>query len=63
MKAGLWETAKDRWNAQLESEVRKLQQMDWSEVRERMEEGVSRVYRSAFRRGREVVEDPPSPTK
>ena len=59
VKAGLLETAKDRWNAQLESEVKKLQRVDWSGVREQMEEGVSSVYRRMFEKGREVVPDPP----
>lgn len=47
------ETAKDRWNAQLEGEVRRLQEVDWRGVRERMEEGVSRVWRRAFVGARE----------
>lgn len=59
VRAGLLETAKDRWNAELEREVRVLQQMDWNGIRERMEEGVSSVYRRAFAKGREVVPDPP----
>ena len=59
VRAGLWETAKDRWNAELEKDVRKLHNVDWNGVRERMEEGVSAVYRKAFEKGREVVPDPP----
>jgi MICOS complex subunit MIC12 len=59
VRVGLLETAKDKWNAELESNVRKLQQVDWSAVRERMEEGVSSVYRRAFEKGREVAPDPP----
>ncbi|KAF2479914.1 hypothetical protein BDY17DRAFT_302912 [Neohortaea acidophila] len=59
VRVGIWETAKDKWNARLESEVRRLQHMDWNEVRERMEEGVSSVYRRAFEKGREVIPDPP----
>ena len=58
VRAGVWETAKDRWNAQLEGEVKRLQRVDWNGVREQMEEGVSRVYRRAFEKGREVVPDP-----
>lgn len=45
VRAGIWETAKDRWNAELENGVRRLQGADWRDVRERMEEGVSRVWR------------------
>ena len=59
INAGLWETAKDRWNAELESGVHRLQQADWSAIREQMEEGVSSVYRRAFEKTREVVPDPP----
>ncbi|KAK5171253.1 uncharacterized protein LTR77_004397 [Saxophila tyrrhenica] len=59
IQAGVLERAKDRWNAELESNVRKLQHVDWSDVRTRMEEGVSSVYRRAFEKGREVAPDPP----
>ncbi|KAF2770065.1 hypothetical protein EJ03DRAFT_361430 [Teratosphaeria nubilosa] len=51
--AGLVETAKDKWNAQLEYEVRRLQTTDWSAVWGRVEEGVSGVWTRAFRKGRE----------
>lgn len=54
--AGLWETAKDRWNAELERSVRKLQNTDWDAVRDGMEENVSRVWRRAFEKGREGIE-------
>ena len=56
MRAGLLETAKDRWNAQLESEVRRLQQVDWSEVRERMERGVASVWAQVFEGAEKGVE-------
>ena len=59
VRAGILETAKDRWNAELEREVKALQNVDWNNVRERMEEGVSKVYRRAFEKGREVAPDPP----
>ncbi|KAH9839640.1 Component of the MICOS complex [Teratosphaeria destructans] len=51
--AGLLATAKDRWNAQLAYEVRRLQATDWSAVWGRVEEGVSGVWAAAFRKGRE----------
>lgn len=60
MRGGLLEAAKDKWNAELEREVRMLQNVDWSHVWGRMEEGVSAVYRRAFEKGREVVPDPPA---
>lgn len=56
VRVGVWETAKDRWNAQLESEVRRLQALDWRGVRERLEEGVSSVWRRGLKEGREGVE-------
>lgn len=59
VRAGLLETAKDRWNAELEREVRMVQRVDWRQVWGRMEEGVSSAYRMAFEKGREVVPDPP----
>ncbi|CAK4034173.1 hypothetical protein D0869_06403, partial [Lecanosticta acicola] len=56
VQAGLWETAKDKWNAELESNVKKLQTTDWAAVRERLEENVSTLYQKAFKSGREGVE-------
>lgn len=56
VRIGLLETAKDRWNAQLESEVKRLQNVDWPGVRDQMEEGVSRVWRRAFEKSRDGVE-------
>jgi len=53
------ENAKERWNAELEKDVRKLQNMDWNGIREQMEEGVSSVWRRAFEKGREVAPDAP----
>ncbi|CZT20954.1 uncharacterized protein RCC_06815 [Ramularia collo-cygni] len=57
--AGLWETAKDRWNAELEGNVRKVQEMDWRGVGERVEEGVSRIWRRAYDKTKEVVDKSP----
>jgi altered-inheritance-of-mitochondria protein 5 len=54
--AGLWATAKDKWNAELEGNLRRVQETDWRSVGERMEEGVQRVWKRAFEKGREVVE-------
>jgi len=59
VKAGVLETLKDRWNAELEKNVRQLQYADWNGIRAQMEEGVSRVYRRAFEKGGEVVPEPP----
>lgn len=54
--AGILATAKDKWNAELEGNLRRLQEMDWRAVGERMEQGVSRVWSRAFEKGKEVVE-------
>ncbi len=55
VQAGVWETAKDRWNAELEGNVKKLQSTDWNGVRDQIEEVVSRTWRRAFQKGREGV--------
>lgn len=59
VRAGVWETAKDRWNAELESNVKKLYRVDWNGVWDRTEEGVSSLWRRAFEKAREVTPDPP----
>ena len=59
VRAGLWESAKDGWNGELERNIKKLYATDWHAVRDQMEEGVSRVWRRAFKKTREVVPDPP----
>ena len=53
--AGLWERSKDRWNKELEENVKKVQGVDWEDVVGRVEEGISVVWRRAFERGREGV--------
>jgi altered-inheritance-of-mitochondria protein 5 len=55
VRIGLLETAKDRWNAELEKNVRTLQEADWTAARLRVEEKVSSMWRSAFQKGREGV--------
>lgn len=59
VKAGLVETAKDMWNAELEREVRLLQNVDWHSLWERTEENISSLYRKAFQSGRDAIPDPP----
>lgn len=54
--AGLWATAKDKWNAELEGNLRRVQEVDWRSVGDRMEEGVGKVWRRAFEKGKEVGE-------
>jgi len=45
IQAGLWDTAKDRWNHELESNIKKLYSTDWGAVRDRVEIGAGRVWR------------------
>ncbi|GAB7361585.1 hypothetical protein MBLNU230_g1637t1 [Neophaeotheca triangularis] len=54
-RAGLLESAKDRWNAELEANVRKVQGADWGALRERLEEGVAGVFGRGLEKGREEV--------
>ena len=60
VEAGLWETAKDKWNAELERGVRKLYSVDWNDVRESAEESVSALYRRAFEKAKENIPAPPT---
>lgn len=57
VRAGLVEAAKDKWNAQVEQEMRTLQNIDWNDVWDRVEDGISTVYRRALSRGIEAVPD------
>ncbi|KAI5923156.1 hypothetical protein F4810DRAFT_670585 [Camillea tinctor] len=43
-RANLVETAKDRWNSEVESAVRWVQTKDWEEVREGVETAVARLW-------------------
>lgn len=54
--AGLLATAKDKWNAELEGNLRRLQEMDWRAVGERVEESIERVWRRAFKKSKEVAD-------
>lgn len=55
--AGVVESARDRWNAELERSVRGLQGTNWESLREKAEEGVSSLWRKAFAKSREGVEE------
>jgi len=59
VRAGVLESARDRWNAELERGLKQVYTTDWDAVRNQMEEGVSRVWRRAFEKTREVAPDPP----
>ncbi|KAI0133936.1 hypothetical protein BJ170DRAFT_574444 [Xylariales sp. AK1849] len=47
-RANLLETAKDKWNAEVEGTVRWAQETDWDEVRENVETAVGRLWAKAF---------------
>jgi altered-inheritance-of-mitochondria protein 5 len=53
----LIETAKDRWNAEVENAVRWMQRTDWSEVREGMEGAISRFLGSGLQQSRARMEE------
>lgn len=56
IQAGIWETAKDKWNSTLEKEVKMLQNVDWSSWTERVEESVGNQISRVFQRGKEIAE-------
>ncbi|KAM0335839.1 hypothetical protein ACHAQA_000889 [Verticillium albo-atrum] len=47
-RANLVDTAKDRWNAEVEGAVAYLQRTDWDDVRVGLEDAASRAWRTAF---------------
>ncbi|KAE8445315.1 hypothetical protein EG329_013553 [Mollisiaceae sp. DMI_Dod_QoI] len=51
------ETAKDRWNAEVENAIRWVQRTDWNEIREGMEGAVSRILGSGIQKSREGIEE------
>lgn len=44
----LVDNAKDRWNAEVSNALRWVQRTDWTDVREGIEAGASKAWRSAF---------------
>lgn len=47
-RANFVDTAKDKWNAEVEREVRWIQNTDWNEVREGVETAVGRLWSRAL---------------
>jgi altered-inheritance-of-mitochondria protein 5 len=43
-RVSVFESAKDSWNGQIEGLVRKMQDTDWSVVRERIERGAKEAF-------------------
>lgn len=54
-RASLVETAKDRWNDEIQNAVRWVQGAGWEGVREGMEGGVARLLGTGLEKGREEV--------
>ncbi|KAF2491148.1 hypothetical protein BU16DRAFT_493955 [Lophium mytilinum] len=55
-RAGLIETAKDRWNGELEREVRLVYNTDWRKVREGVEDRLAGLIGKLRAKGEEVKE-------
>jgi altered-inheritance-of-mitochondria protein 5 len=53
----LVETAKDRWNAEIENAVRWAQRTDWNEVREGVEGAAARLLGTGLNKSREEIEE------
>jgi len=56
-RGSLVETAKDRWNDELENAVRVIQRTDWTGVREGMEGAVARLLGGGLQKSREGIEE------
>ncbi|KAG0652162.1 hypothetical protein D0Z07_1095 [Hyphodiscus hymeniophilus] len=56
-RSTLTETAKDRWNAEVENAVRWVQRTEWNEVREGMEGAVARLFGTGLEKSREGIEE------
>lgn len=53
----LVETAKDRWNDEVENAVRWVQRTDWNKAREGMEGAIARLLGGGLQRSRESIEE------
>ncbi|GAB7348297.1 hypothetical protein MBLNU459_g6277t1 [Dothideomycetes sp. NU459] len=61
-RAGLAERIKDRWNAELEANVRKLQRLDWDGLRAAAEEAVGSAWSRGVGAAREELPQPQPPS-
>ncbi|KAF2864214.1 hypothetical protein K470DRAFT_240407 [Piedraia hortae CBS 480.64] len=52
VRAGLWETVKDGWNEEVERGVRRVQNVRWDEVYERLGAAAGRAWRRLFEKAR-----------
>lgn len=51
------ETAKDRWNSEIEGLVRKVENLDWDAARTTLEDRIANIWAKAMRRTREELPD------
>lgn len=56
-QTGLAERLKERWNSELEQNVRKVYSVDWHAVREDAEERVAGIWGRVMEKSREGVEE------
>jgi altered-inheritance-of-mitochondria protein 5 len=56
-RSTLTETAKDRWNEEVENAVRWVQRKDWNEVRGSLEDSVSRLLGGGLQKSREGIDE------
>ncbi|PVH85349.1 hypothetical protein DL98DRAFT_651190 [Cadophora sp. DSE1049] len=56
-RSTLVETAKDRWNAEVENAVRWVQRTDWNNVRESMEGTAARLLGGGLQKSRKGIEE------
>lgn len=56
-RSSLVETAKDRWNSEVEHAVRYVQRTDWAEVSEGMQGAVARLLGGGLQKSREGIEE------
>jgi altered-inheritance-of-mitochondria protein 5 len=56
-RSTLVETAKDRWNAEVENAVRWVQRTEWNDVREGMEGAIARLLGTGLEKSREGIEE------
>jgi len=55
-RTSLIETAKDRWNVEVEGAVRWAQGVQWGQVREKAEEKAATIWARLMEKGREEVQ-------
>lgn len=56
-RSTLTETAKDRWNEEVENAVRWVQRKDWNEVRESLEGSVARLLGGGLQKSRDGIDE------